>query len=169
MSLWDAVYEWLSLAVEGAPVIRRDQDGNIPDRTFVTAKVIADLREGHAYVGSSDGDGIVRIQQGSLLTVAIQAFGPEAFEFGQMIRNSIERITAQDAMRSRGACFVRVLAGPTDITTRVGTTFEQRCMLDVQLRTNVVILDDVGFIERVELTGIIPPIEEKKIIGVITP
>lgn len=168
MTLWETIYDWLSRET-ARPVIKRDQDGLLPDRPFTTAKAIADLREGQEYIGPLRDDGTLAIQQGSLLTIAIQTFGPGAFELAEAIRNSCLKVTVQDRLRGAGFAYVRTLSGPVDISMVVGTTFEQRASLDIQLRTNVVVLDDVGFIERVELTTIIPPIEEKQIIGVVTP
>ncbi len=168
MTLWEVIFEWLTRA-SGVTVIRRDQGGTLPPRPFVTAKAIAESREGQSYVGKLDAQGIVKIQQGSLVTIAIQVFGPGAMAIAGDIRNSVEKITIQEFLRGKGACYVRVMSGPTDIAAVVGTSFEERASIDIQLRANVVILDDVGFIERIELTGIIPPIEEKRIVGVTTP
>lgn len=164
--LWSSLYEWLTKALPGVRVIQRDQDGRLPDRPFVAAKVIAEVREGEPQVGELQDDGFVRIQQGALFTVSIHAFGPGAYGLAHEVVNSLNKITIQDLLRSRGMAYVRVLTGPTDLATVVGTGFEGRAHLDVQMRANVVILDDVGIIERVELTGTVDSFTFTKIIGV---
>lgn len=151
--IWDPLYKWLSDAVPGSPVIKRDQDGPKPKVSFVAAKVIAEAREGHPVIGKLRDDGTILIQQGALLTVSVQTFGPEASLLARSIRDSVNKITVQDGLRSNGLAYVDVLSGPTDISEVVGTTWEQRWHVDVLMRTNVEVVDDVGIIERVELTG----------------
>lgn len=136
-------------------MIRRDQNGDLPTRTFVTAKVIADVREGHAAVGLPSAGGQVTIQQGSLLSVSIDTWGPDAWDMAQAILNGMNRITVQDVLHDKGFAYVRHLKGPQDLTSIKGTGFEERVHQDIQLRTNVVITDDIGIIETVEITGLI--------------
>lgn len=156
MSLWSNIYDSLRACLpDDVPVIRRDQDGKIPPRTFVVAKVIADVREGHAAVGLANEGGVVTIQQGSLLTVSINAYGPEAWDVSQALVNGMNRITVQDVLHDKGFAYVRHLKGPEDLTGLQGTGFEDRVHQDIQLRTNVVITDDIGIIETVEITGLI--------------
>ena len=164
--LWPNLYDWLVKSVPGVRVIQRDQDGRLPDRPFIAAKVIAETREGHPQVGELRDDGNVLIQQGSLFTVSVHTFGPEAYGIIHDVVNGLNRITIQDFLRSRGMCYVRVLAGPTDLAAIAGTGFEGRAHLDVQMRANVAILDDVGIIERVELTGTVDSFTFTKTIGV---
>ena len=164
--LWPSLYEWLTRSVPGVRVIQRDQDGRLPDRPFVAAKVIAESREGEPQVGELREDGLGLIQQGALFTVSVHSFGPGAYAIAHDIVNGLNRITIQDLLRSRGMCYVRVLAGPTDLAAIVGTGFEGRAHLDVQMRANVAILDDVGIIERVELTGTVDSFTFTKTIGV---
>lgn len=165
MNLWPTIYNWL-ISQTDRPVIRRDQNGGLPDRTFVTAKITTDAREGQPFVGKIDDEGVIKVQQGAILTLTMQVFGPGALEIAQAIRNSTGKPSVQAFLRANGLCYVRTLSGPTDITTIVGTSFEERASIDVQLRTNMVVLDNVGFIERVELTGIVPPLEYTDIIDV---
>jgi hypothetical protein len=62
--------------------------------------------------------------------------------------------------------YVQVLTGPEDLATVVGTGFEGRAHLDVQMRAAISIIDDVGIIERVELTGTIESVTYEQTIGV---
>lgn len=169
MTLWETIFEWLTNVTSGRPVVQRDHNGPIPPRPFVTAKVTTSQREGQSHVGPVGDDGVIRVQQGAQLTLTIQTFGPQAFNIANAIRNSVEKPSVQSFLRRNGLCYVATRNGPTDITKVVGTSFEERGSFDLQLRTNIEILDDVGFIERVELTGVIPPLEEKKVIGVVAP
>lgn len=166
--IWTPLFAWLAAVVpSGTPVIRRDQDGVIPSpRPFVTAKAIADVREGQPSIGALDEDGFVLVQQSALVTVSIQTFGDVGGAVASAIRNSLEKESVCSANRAAGLVYVRVSAGPTDISEVVGTGFEQRYSLDVQFRVNVAILDDLGIIERVELTGTVGEFTHTEIIGV---
>jgi hypothetical protein len=165
--LWSSVHDWLVRSVPpGVTVIKRDQDGNLPGRPFVTAKVIAEVREGHPEVWPLQDDGTVTIVQGALFTISVQVFGNEAFELAHGIQNALNKITVQDFLRSRGMAYVQVLTGPEDLATVVGTGFEGRAHLDVQMRAAISIIDDVGIIERVELTGTIESVTYEQTIGV---
>lgn len=167
MFLWPAIHDFLVMSTpSGTMVIQRDQDGRLPDRTFVAAKIIAEAREGMASVGELRDDGTVVIQIGSLMTVSIGTYGPNAYDVAHGIDNALEKVTVQDFLRSRGMAYVQVLRGPTDMSDIAGTGFEERAGLDVQMRAAISIIDDVGIIERVELTGDLGPVSYEQTIGV---
>jgi hypothetical protein len=120
---------------------------------FIAAKAIAERREGHEYIGKLRDDGNVLIQQGTLITVSVQAFGDGAMELIEEVRDSLSRITGREGLRHDGLVFVEVLSPPMDMSETVGTTFEERGHMDVQFRLNRELLDDVGIIEVVVVTG----------------
>lgn len=151
--IWEPIHSWLTRAVPGRPVIRRNGDGKLPPRPFITARVIAEVREGQASVGPMSDDGDVFIQQGALITVSVQTWGDDAFDMASAIRSSLERPSQQDHFNGDGLAYVRVLSGPTDVPAIVGSGWEDRAVLDVQLRTRIAFIDRLGIIERVELTG----------------
>lgn len=167
MFLWEAIHDWLVMGTpEATPVIKMHQDGRLPDRTFVVAKVIAERREGMASTSELQDDGTILIQQGALMTVSVNVFGPEAYDMAHGIHNSLEKVTVQDFLRSRGMAYVQVLRGPEDMSAIAGTGWEERAGLDVQMRAAITIIDDVGIIERVELTGDLGPVTYEQTIGV---
>lgn len=165
MTVWEAIYDWLSFATM-RPVVKGHEDGRLPNRPAIAAKVIADRRVGHAAIGELQEDGVVLIQQESLLTVSIRCFGDGAYELAQIVRNSVNRITIRDRLRLGGLAFVDCPLGPVDMTRVVGTTNEERYQLDMRLRTMVELEDDVGIIELVELTTTINGQSHTGIIGV---
>lgn len=167
MFLWQAIHDWLVLGTPaGTPVIRRDQDGRLPDRTFTVAKVIAERREGMASTSELQDDGTLLIQQGALMTVSVGTYGPGAYDMAHGIYNSLEKVSVQEFLRSRGMAYVQVLRGPEDMSAIVGTGWEERAGFDVQMRAAITIIDDVGIIERVELTGDLGPVSYEQTIGV---
>lgn len=164
MTLWDSIYGWLS-TVQSNTVVKRDQNGPIPTRPFVAAKALAEDREGQAFIGKLQADGTLHIQQGTLVTVSVQVFGPSAFSIAQAIRNSVNLVTVQERNRKNGFVYVQTVGGPTDISEVVGTTWEERAYLDVQFRLNIDMLDDVGLIEFVDLVGDIESLKLRALIG----
>lgn len=151
--IWEPISAWLKRAVPDRAVIRRNGDGVLPPRPFITARVIAEAREGQPSVGPMSDDGDVLVQQGALLTVSVQTWGDDAFAMASTIRSSVERPSQQDHFNGDGLAYVRVLSGPTDAPAIVGTGWEDRAVLDVQFRTRIAFVDQLGIIERVELTG----------------
>ena len=164
--VWDTIYRGLVRAAPGVWVIQRDQDGRLPDRPFIAAKLIAETREGHPLIGRLTDEGTIFIQQGALFTLSIHVFGPDAFQLCHGVQNGLNKISVQDFLRSRGVAYIQTLGGPTDLAAIAGTEFEGRAHMDIQLRANIEVVDDVGLIERVELTGTVDSLTFTKTIGV---
>jgi len=57
-------------------------------------------------------------------------------------------------LRAGGLVFVGHLTGITDLSGLMGNGIEPREQFDIRVRTAVEIEDDVGLIERVELTTV---------------
>ena len=164
--LWPSLYNWLTKALPGVSAILRDQDGAIPHRPFCTAKVISERRLGEPHYGELRDDGTVLIQQGADFTVSVNIYGDGAYAYMHDLVNACQKITMREFLRANGMAFIRTLNGPTSIDLVVGTGFEGRAQADFQMRANVEIVDDVGIIERVELTGTVHDYEHTEIIGV---
>lgn len=165
--IWSPIYRWLTLAVPpGTPVIRRDQDGPRPAESFVTAKVIAEAREGEPSFGQLQPNGMVRVSQGAVLTVSIQTWGAAAYELARSIRDSLNRPSVRGALRMDYFSVVDVPSGPSNVPDILGTTWEERWVLDVRLRTGVCLYDQVGVIEVVEISGKVDEIETFDIVAV---
>lgn len=168
--MWDAIFAWLTRAAPGIAVIQRDQNGRLPDRPFVAAKVIAEAREGMASIGELQEDGTVSIQQGVVFTVSVAVFGPNAFDLAQDIRDSVELISMLDLFYDNGLAFVDVINGPVDLAAIASTGWEGRAQVDVRFRTNREILDNLGIIEHVELSGQVDSIAVgPEMVEVVTP
>lgn len=152
--MWQDVFPWLNQCFpSGVTLIKADQGGELPTRPFAVAKARVASREGHPFYGPLDDDGIQPVYQDALVTLSIDTYGPGAFNLADNAWSKMVTTTINDAMMERGFAFVETLSPPTDLSAVVGTTFEERAHLDVSLRTALKILDDVGLIERVEITG----------------
>lgn len=155
MTVRDGIRGWL-MTNFGGSVTWADQGGKLPDRMFVTAKVASVRAEGQAHVGSIDDDGVLLIQQTTLSMLHVNVYGGEvgeAIDSAVALRNSLEKVRVREALNSAGLAFVQVLREPLDMTTVVGTNFESRASFDVQFRSNQIIPEDIGWIEKVEING----------------
>lgn len=147
------IYNWASTQIE-SPVIFRDQDGKQPEGDYVTLKSIALSREGMAeYSDTVDEDGITDIKHSMLVTCSVQSFGSDQMGTMMTLRNSLEKISVQQALRADGLCYMGMASEPADVAAIEGTEFEARATMDVIFRVPVVIEDEVGLIESNRFTG----------------
>lgn len=147
------LYNWASSQI-ASPVIFRDQNGPQPEGDYVTIKAIAFPREGEAeYSDVTDANGITQIKHSMLVTCSVQSFGSDPFGTMTTLRNSLEKISVQQALRADGLCYMGMASEPTDVAAIVGTEFEARATMDVIFRVPVIIEDDVGLIESNRFTG----------------
>ena len=148
----NAIWAWANGQTD-RPVIWANQDGNQPALPYVTIQAFATMREGQPCIGDVDDDGITIIRQGSVISVRVQTFGAGALGLVQTIRDSLERITVQNALRASGLAYVDVPAEPADIPQVTGTTWQPRASMDVRFRAAIAISDDIGVIEGVTFSG----------------
>jgi hypothetical protein len=162
------IWQWAS-AQTVRPVIWANQDGPQPTPPYVTIQAIATMREGQPCIGDVGDDGIAMIRQGSVITVRVQTFGEGALGLVQTLRNSLERITVQRALRVASLSYVDVPSEPADLPMVTGTTWQGRAAMDVRFRTAVAIPDDIGVIEGVAFTGEFDGAEASGEAGTIPP
>lgn len=154
----EAIKAWLD-ANTTYTVIKRDGNGPRPAGGVVTFKCTSLVREFQPEIGDVDSDGDAEIKHSALATYSIQSFGSDPFGEMNTIRNSLEKITTQQALNEAGIAYIQVLNGPTDVPAITGTTFEARAIMDVTFRVPIIIVDGVGLIETVDFTGTVDNIE----------
>jgi hypothetical protein len=148
--------EWVveNVGVSGTSVIWAEQDGPIPARPFVDLKILSTSRVGIPEITAPNGvTGIGSIKQEVLQTLQTRIFGPAAATIAMNLRNSIEKPSVQAKLRADGLAYVRVLADIQQVPEIAGTKWESRVIIDWQFRSSVVLTDDLGVIENVEITG----------------
>lgn len=150
------VYNWLT-SQTARPVIYADQDGTSPELPFVTFKVLAETRPGHAHQESVDANGDMTITQPIEYTVSVNVYGDDALAIS--LCRSLERPTVQQALNVDDIAFVDVVSGPTDVAAVLGTGWEPRTNFDVRFRSLMSLTDAIGIIESVEITSGINGVE----------
>lgn len=156
MTIRSGILGWINRALPDTPAIWQNQNGPIPERIFVAIRITTIRREGHANVGAINAGGFSLIQHGALVTTEVDVFGGavgQAEDVANTLRGSLERVTMQDALRADGLAFARIAREPVDLSALIGTEWESRASFDAQFRTNILDVEDVGWIEKVEVTG----------------
>lgn len=149
------LYTYFSERIDPAinAVIFANQDGKRPAKPWATINVVSSSRPGMAAITDPDATGEARIEQTENLTVGVNVYGPSAESILNSLRDDFERPSAQSRLRELGFAFVRVAADVQDVSEVVGAGYEQRATLDVEMRALRSFVDDVGLIEKVELTA----------------
>lgn len=153
--IFDVLYAWAveNVLTPGVTVIEAKQNSPRPRKAFVTIKVLVQSDQAFSDIGFPDEDGIAEIVNDRAVTVTINSYGPGADTIIDNLRRSLERVRVQESFRAKNLVYIQVLSGFTDTTEVVSSEFEERSNLDVQFRTASIVQDDLGLIEKVEVTG----------------
>jgi len=126
-----------------------------PPRPYATIQIINSTTNNPAYT-PPDSQGIATMHADTLLTLQIQVYADstpfEAFDTADLAGQRAKLITEQQQLRADGLSLVDVLA-VNDAPALIGTRWESRGIIDLQLRTLTALVDEVGLIERVEIDG----------------
>ena len=153
--MMQAVKDWLNTYKNSAitEVIEADQNAPRPELPFITVKELARVEDENAYVSEPSDDGLAEVFQNQTATFSIQCFGDGAMSFMQELKTSLDKPSVHLFLRQRGAIYVRLVGGLTDISEVLGTKFEKRANMDLEFRQGIETQDDIGLIERVIGTG----------------
>lgn len=137
-------------------VLWSNGDQEFTGRPLITLQARLTSAGNHDY-SPPDEFGIATVGQDQDVTLSIQYYDDSlpysAFDALQTIRNKLELIGTQQAIREAGLAYVQILQDVTDAPAITGTTWESRAIMDVQLRTLTQQTDDVGLIESVRIAG----------------
>lgn len=131
-------------------VIYSNPDAPRPPRPFVTLLVSSITGIGQPFYGDSHGAAGLAVYDDVAIMVSLQAFGDDAQQIMSTIRSSIRKPSKLNQIREAGMAFIRD-TGIRDLT-ELGK--EQRAGMDIEVRALDEIIDDIGFIESVEVAGI---------------
>ncbi|MBC3540657.1 LIC_12616 family protein [Rufibacter sediminis] len=143
--------KWI-IAATGLPdnkVVYANQNGPRPAFPYVTVHVTAKSDMGWADISVPDTDGVAEINNDRMVSISLQALGSGAMSLMETLRDDLERPTSLQQFRGAGLPFIRVLNDVNDLTTVVGTKYEERAGMDLEFRTAVQLTDEVGLIEAV--------------------
>lgn len=126
-----------------------------PPRPYATIQIINSTTNNPAHT-PVDSEGMAIMHADTLLTLQIQVYADstpfEAFDTANLAGQRAKLITEQQQLRADGLALVDVLA-VNDAPALIGTSWESRGIIDLQLRTLTTLVDEVGLIERVEIDG----------------
>jgi len=148
--------DWIN-ANKGDPsitVIEANQNAPRPELPYITLLVTSVTVEEHANISSPNSDGDASIENEAAVMCSLQCFADDAFSILSGLKLSLEKVTVKQNLRAVGLPYIRTLSEVSDISEVVGTNFETRASLDLEFRTTLSVIDNIGVIESVYGTGI---------------
>lgn len=85
-------------------------------------------------------------------TLQFRSFGNTGIQKLTDLYDAVEKPSVLASIAAEGLVFVQFMGGVSDITQIVNSTFEERGVLDMQMRTASQYTDDVGVIDEVVAT-----------------
>lgn len=146
-----AVYDWASAQSEWETIFH-DPNAPRPALPYLLLKIDSFVQIGEDCISPPNNEGECTISGSREFTLSINAYGDEGFAGLLLLRDSLQKPSVQMALNADGLVFVDH-HGVKDLTTLLNTSFEQRAQMDVLFRVGNLIVDTVGYIETVEITG----------------
>lgn len=166
----DALRQWVADQT-GAITIWLHPDAPRPDaRPYATVRMGSSTRVHRESVGAPDGDGIAAVtgDRETVLSVQIiEAGGREqdpraALEKMEALRDSLDLPSVRAALRA-GGWALRGVELITDVPSQVATGWEPRATMDVRFGRVVSQTDDVGLIEKTEVSGTVKTADDREL------
>lgn len=152
--IMQALKDWIVLNVDAAvTVVEANQNAPRPERPYVTIYITSTNQKEHANISAPNSSGIASIENENAVMVSLQCFGDDSKSIMDGLRNSLNKVSVQQALRSNCLPYIRVLNGVVDLTETVGSQLEARAGIDLEFRAVSSVADDLGVIESVEGTG----------------
>lgn len=152
-ALWHYASRLTGIPVER--ILWANYNQSTPQRPFATLQIINSQSGNETHTATGAGGATV-MRMDTTLTLQIQVYADatpfEAFDIARHARQRAHLTTERQLLRADGLAMVDVLS-VTDAPALVGTTWESRAIMDMQLRTLTTLSDNVGLIERVEIVG----------------
>ena len=154
----DALRQWVADQT-GLTTIWMNPNAPRPPRPYCAIQIINVARIGEPYRTGPDVNGFSTITADREAVVSIQVFesasNPDprsALETATDLRDTLELITVRAKLADAGWA-VRAFELLTDAPQLLETQFEPRAIFDVRFGTTKELLEDVGLIESIEVTG----------------
>lgn len=155
--IMQALKDWLAAEVLGSnpaiTVIEANQNTPRPARPYITLLVTSTPLSEHPNVSAPNSVGDASIENEAAVMVSLQCFGDNSKSIMDGIRMSLEKVSVRLALRADCLAYIRTTNGVMDTTATVGTKFEPRASMDLEFRSVSAVIDNIGVIESVEITG----------------
>lgn len=123
-----------------------------PPYPYATVKIGTVIQEGTDELRDFDDDGIATFGGQRRATVSVNFFGPEAIEGATQAFNSLEKQTVKWIFERAGLAILQKNS-VQNVPAMLETKFEERAVFDFFIGFADNVQDDIGVIEKVELSG----------------
>jgi hypothetical protein len=134
-----------------AQVVWAEQNSPQPNTPYVTLRIASLVKVGDDYIPMPNASGAVKITGNRDFTLGIQGFGPGSLGILETLRGSLAKQSVKETFYAAKIALVNT-EDVLNITELVETRFQERGSLDVFLRTYSEVTDNLGAIEKVEVT-----------------
>ena len=128
-----------------------EQNAPSPDTAYVTLRLASLQKVGDDYIPMPDNSGAIKITGNRDFTLGLQAYGPGALGILETLRSSL----AKESVHAAFIVAKIAIVNSEDVlntTTLVQSRFQEQASLDIMLRTYSEVSDNLGKIEKAEIT-----------------
>ena len=151
------IYDWVKSELAGTDVTADKimwlaQDAPRPARPYVGLNVLVGPgRVGHDAL-TEVTPGVYDLVGVREMTCSVNVYGERADQFVDQLMCSLEKPTVQERLATFGLAMIEQ-SDPTDLTALIETRWEARSQFDVRFRVTSKTRDNVGYVQKVELTN----------------
>lgn len=138
----------------GVEFIVMDQNKPRPQLPYAAFKVKAARAVHHDHYSDASAGGVQLVTGNREATVSIQYYGGEPIAALESVRDRLRLVSNMDAFRVRGLAAYHSEA-VVDISEKQETQILKRANLDISIRYRSSLNDDVGIIEKADITGVV--------------
>ena len=154
----DALREWVADQT-GLTTVWLNPNAPRPARPYASIQITNSARVGQAYVGPLDPDDKAPVRFDRDVTISVSVYeaadNPDprsAFQRAESLRDSLDLRGVRDSLYAEGWA-LRSTDLLTDAPQMLDTQWEPRAVFDATFGTRSEILDDLGFVDQINITG----------------
>lgn len=148
-----AVLARVAALVAPETVVYANQNAPAPATPYWTLLFLPVRNIGSEHYAEPDAAGVQKVVGVREVTVRVQRYGDGSFPACSTLNDKLAMTTVLEEFWKLGISLYNK-SGPQDVTVKLDNArFQDRGVLDVFLRVNSVIEDNVGLIETVEVAG----------------
>ncbi len=148
-----SLFNWLNTEFGGGltPIFAR-QNSPRPQKPYATIQLQSLSMMGQDELRSIDDSGIATIGGQRKMTIDLNIYGPDALGLMHQAQSSLSKQSVLDAFYESEIAIWNV-GDAKDLTALLETNWEERAQMDVFIGFANNINDDLGIIEKVDLSG----------------